>query len=134
MTHFDWPIRVYYEDTDAGGVVYHANYLRFFERARTEGLRQLGYSQAEMARDQQLLFTVVSLEMRFHLPARLDDALRVRSVASIAGGASVNFTQELWRDAESPQLLVSATVRVACLHPATFKPRRLPDALRKELC
>jgi acyl-CoA thioesterase FadM len=58
----------------------------------------------------------------------------VRSVASIAGGASVNFTQELWRDAESPHLLVSATVRVACLHPVTFKPRRLPDALRKELC
>lgn len=134
MTHFDWPIRVYYEDTDAGGVVYHANYLRFFERARTEWLRQLGYSQIDMAREEQLLFTVVSLETRFHLPARLDDALRVRSVASVAGGASVNFTQQLWRDAESPQLLVSATVRVACLQPVTFKPRRLPDALRKELC
>jgi len=134
MTHFDWPVRVYYEDTDAGGVVYHANYLRFFERARTEWLRQLGYSQAEMAVEQQLLFTVVSLETRFHLPARLDDALRVRSVASVAGGPSVIFTQQLWRDAAAPQLLVSATVRVACLQPVTFKPRRLPDALRKELC
>ena len=133
MTPFDWPVRVYYEDTDAGGVVYHANYLRFFERARTEWLRQLGWSQAQMAVEQQVLFTVVSLEAHFHSPARLDDALRVRSVASLAGGASVLFTQQLWRDAGTPQLLASATVRVACLQPGTFRPRRLPDALRKEL-
>lgn len=133
MTDFDWPLRVYYEDTDAGGVVYHANYLRFFERARTEWLRQLGYSQAQMARDQDLLFTVVDLQVQFHSPARLDDALRVRSQARLAGGASVTFIQELWRDAGTPQRLASATVRVACLQPGSLRPRRLPDALRKEL-
>lgn len=132
MTAFDWPVRVYYEDTDAGGVVYHANYLRFFERARTEWLRQLGYSQAQMALEQQVLFTVVSLETQFHSPARLDDALRVRSTATLAGGASVLFAQQLWRDAGTPLLLASASVRVACLQPDTFRPRRLPDALRKE--
>jgi YbgC/YbaW family acyl-CoA thioester hydrolase len=85
-----------------------------------------------MALEQQLLFTVVSLETHFHSPARLDDALRVHSTAAIAGGASVLFTQQLWRDAGTPVLLASATVRVACLQPGTFRPRRLPDALRKE--
>mgnify|MGYP006290192203 CR=1 FL=1 len=133
MTDFNWPLRVYYEDTDAGGVVYHANYLRFFERARTEWLRQLGYSQAQLAREQDLLFAVVDLQVQFHAPARLDDVLRVRSQVRLAGGASVVFTQELWRDAGAPQRLASATVRVACLQPGSLRPRRLPDTLREEL-
>ena len=82
MSGFTWPVRVYYEDTDAGGVVYHTNYLKFFERARTEWLRSLGYSQASLASTEGVLFTVVSLGTEYHRPARLDDQLLVRSTAS----------------------------------------------------
>jgi acyl-CoA thioester hydrolase len=133
MTGFSWPVRVYYEDTDAGGVVYHTNYLKYFERARTEWLRSLGFSQARLAQEEGVLFTVVSLSTEFRRPARLDDMLDVRSTAELAGAASVHFTQEIWRDGESPELLASGVVKVACLDAAAFRPRRLPDTLRKEL-
>lgn len=126
----DWSVRVYYEDTDAGGVVYHASYLCYLERARTEWLRALGYSQARLRQEESLVFTVVAMTLDFLKPARLDDLLLVRSRARLAGGASVEFTQEILRDAER---LLSATVRVACLDAATFRPRRLPQALRGSL-
>jgi acyl-CoA thioester hydrolase len=129
---FDWPVRVYYEDTDAGGVVYHAGYLRFFERARTEWLRALGYSQAQLAADPGLLFTVVELSIRFRQPARLDDLLTVRTQAQPAGGATMNFTQSLLRDTQS-EPLTTAQVRVACLDSQCFRPRRLPADLMKEI-
>jgi acyl-CoA thioester hydrolase len=133
MTGFSWPVRVYYEDTDAGGVVYHTNYLKYFERARTEWLRSLGFSQARLAQEEGVLFTVVSLSTEFRRPARLDDLLVVRSTAELAGAASVHFTQEIWRDGESPELLATGAVKVACIDAAVFRPRRLPDTLRKEL-
>lgn len=126
----DWSVRVYYEDTDAGGVVYHASYLCYLERARTEWLRALGYSQARLRQEESLVFTVVAMTLDFLKPARLDDLLLVRSRARLAGGASVEFTQEILRDAER---LLSATVRVACLDAASFRPRRLPQALRGSL-
>ncbi len=132
MTSFSWRLRAYYEDTDAGGVVYHTNYLKFFERARTEWLRSLGFSQARMAVEEGVLFSVVELTTQFRRPARLDDALEVRSTVALGGGASVNFQQAIWREGATPELLATGVVRVACIDSKTFKPRRLPEPLRKE--
>lgn len=131
MSGFDWPVRVYYEDTDAGGVVYHTSYIRFLERARTEWLRNLGYSQLRLKEEMGLLFSVVSLEIQYRLPARLDDLLLVRSTVNDGGGATVHFEQVIHRG-EEQQELVRGKVVVACLDAATFKPRRLPDSLRKD--
>jgi acyl-CoA thioester hydrolase len=133
MKTFSWPVRVYYEDTDAGGVVYHTNYIKYFERARTEWLRALGFSQEQLATQAGVLFTVVNLTTDFRRPARLDDQLEVRSTAELAGAASVNFSQEIWRTGASPELLASGTVKVACVDATAFRPCRLPDLLRKEL-
>lgn len=130
---FQWPVRVYYEDTDAGGVVYHANYIKYFERARTEWLRSLGHSQAHLVQEDGVLFSVVELSTLFRRPARLDDALVVRTAAELAGGASVRFMQEIWREGEAPELLATGVVRVVCIDARTFRPRRLPDTLRKDM-
>jgi acyl-CoA thioester hydrolase len=130
MSQADWPVRVYYEDTDAGGVVYHASYLCYLERARTEWLRAQGYSQARLKLEESLVFTVVAMTLDFLRPARLDDLLNVRSRVRLAGGASVEFEQEIFRDA---QRILCATVRVACLDADSFRPRRLPAALKGSL-
>jgi acyl-CoA thioester hydrolase len=126
VSEFSWPLRVYYEDTDAGGVVYHAGYVRFFERGRTEWLRSLGYSQARLTADAGVLFSVVNLEIHFQKPARLDDELQVITRAQLAGGASVRFEQAVRRDGEQ---LAHGTVLVACVDAHSFKPKRLPAEL-----
>jgi acyl-CoA thioester hydrolase len=126
----EWPVRVYYEDTDAGGVVYHASYLCYLERARTEWLRALGYSQARLKQEESLVFTVVGMTLDFLKPACLDDLLQVRSTVRLAGGASVEFEQQVLRGADR---ILAATVRVACLDSISFRPRRLPAALRGTL-
>lgn len=120
---FRWPVRVYYEDTDAGGVVYHTGYIRYFERARTEWLRALGYSQQRLAQEEGVLFTVVDLAIRFRRPARLDDLLEVVTRAEVAG-ASVRFAQAV-RGADGG-VLADGEVRVACVDAQRFRPRRLP--------
>jgi len=125
------PVRVYWADTDAGGVVYHSNYLDYCERARTEWLRQLGYSQQRLASEAGVLFTVAQLDIDFRRPARLDDLLTVRTQVSLGGGATVEFVQEVWRDEPSRDLLATARVRVACVDAASFKPRRLPASIRE---
>jgi acyl-CoA thioester hydrolase len=130
---FDWPVRIYYEDTDAGGVVYHANYIKYFERARTEWLRQVGYSQARLARDEGLLFSVVELDTVFRRPARLDDELVVRSAVGLSGRASVLFTHEARLGTAEGELIASGRVKVACIDAASFRPRRLPDWLLERL-
>jgi len=132
VNRFDWPVRVYYEDTDAGGVVYHTSYIRFLERARTEWLRSRGYSQARLVEEMGLLFSVVNLEIRYRLPARLDDMLLVRSDVQAGGGASVHFEQVIHRGEEGQELLRGKVV-VACLDAKTFRPRRLPNTIREEL-
>jgi acyl-CoA thioester hydrolase len=129
VSSFQWPVRVYYEDTDAGGVVYHTSYIRFLERARTEWLRSLGYSQARLVEETGLVFSVVSLEIKYLLPARLDDMLLVSNQVQVSGGASVNFEQVIHR---GEQELVRGKVVVACLDAATFKPRRLPASMRED--
>lgn len=129
---FVWPLRIYYEDTDVSGVVYHANYLRYFERARTEWLRALGCSQESLRVEDGVAFTVSELQIAFRQPARLDDALEATVEVSELRRASLRFTQRL-RDAARPdRLLATADVRVACVDATSFKPRALP-ALFKTL-
>lgn len=124
---FRWPIRVYYEDTDAGGVVYHTGYIRYFERARTEWLRSFGYSQQRLVQEDNVLFTVVDLAIQYQRPARLDDLLEIVTRAE-AGGASVLFSQAAL--GPTGELLAEGQVRVACVDARTFRPRRLPARIR----
>ncbi len=129
---FHLPVRVYWEDTDGGGVVYYANYLRFMERARSEWLRSLGIDQAALARVERIQFAVVEAQLRYRLPARYDDLLDVSAVVSGWKGASVAFQQDVRRAADG-ELLAAATIRAACLDSDSLKPRPLPPALLKEL-
>lgn len=120
--------RVYYEDTDAGGVVYYVNYLKFMERARTERLRALGFVQSTLA-GQNLLFVVHSSEARYLAPARLDDELSVSAEVVELGRARVRFRQQVLRVADGA-LLCEGHVVVACVRADTFKPQAMPVALR----
>ena len=129
MRAFSWPARVYWEDTDGGAIVYYANYLRFLERARTEWLRTHGHSQAALVREPGILFSVVSLQIQYRAPARLDDELEISCAPQPAGGASLRFLQDIRRTGANPQLLVEAEVRVACLDARTLRPKRLPQFL-----
>jgi acyl-CoA thioester hydrolase len=130
LTAFVWTARVYWEDTDGGGIVYYANYLKFLERARTEWLRSLGFFQTQLARDEGFVFTVVNLTVDYRRPARLDDELLITCVPRLAGSASIRFAQCVYRAELNPEnLLVEAQVRVACVDAATLRPRRMPDFL-----
>ncbi len=149
MSRFCFPARVYGEDTDAGGVVYYANYLRFLERARTEWLRSAGISQQALATEQGIVFTVTSVEVHYRRPARLDDELLVTCSPQRSGAASVSFAQRILRrsgtadvigelpdegirsgpDAVADALLAEADVRVACVDARSFRPQRLPQFL-----
>ncbi len=122
--------RIYYEDTDAGGVVYYANYLRFLERARTEWLRALGCEQGRLARDEGIAFAVRSLAVEFLRPARLDDLIEVRSTIEELGRAQVVFHQVIRRGDET---LLEATVRVACLDLARGKATAIPKHIHEKL-
>jgi acyl-CoA thioester hydrolase len=124
VKEFRWPVRVYYEDTDAGGVVYHTGYIRYFERARTEWLRALGYSLHRLATEEGVLFTVVDLAVRFRKPARLDDLLEVVSTTEV-GGASVLFKQAV--QAADGSILAEGEVRIACVDARNFRARRMPQ-------
>jgi acyl-CoA thioester hydrolase len=117
---------VYWEDTDAGGVVYHASYLCFLERARTEWLRALGNEQHDMREKHDLVLAVREMQLDFLKPARLDDLLQARTTLDERRPASFQMGQELWRD---DQCLLRARVRIACLHASNFRPRPLPEWL-----
>ncbi|MCC2655135.1 MAG: ybgC [Panacagrimonas sp.] len=125
-TRFAFPIRIYWEDTDASGVVYHANYLRYFERARSEWLRALGYDQEAMRVEQGIAFTVASLDIRYLRPARLGDELEATTEVAELRRASFTFRQQLRRPATG-EVLAEASVRAGCVDAATFKPRAIPD-------
>ncbi len=120
--------RVYYEDTDAGGIVYYVNYLKFMERARTERLRELGFAQSVLA-GEDLLFVVHSSEARYHAPARLDDQLRVTAQVLELNRASLRFVQQVWREKDET-LLCEGQFLVAAVRADTFKPRAIPPELR----
>lgn len=130
MQVFEWPITVYYEDTDAGGVVYHANYLKFFERARTEMLRALGISQRILL-EQKLGFVVRHADIDFFHAARLDDQLKVRSCIAELKKASLTFCQELVNP--EGQLLCKALVKVACIDNQKMRPQAMPQSIILEL-
>lgn len=121
------PLRVYYEDTDMSGVVYHANYLRFFERARTEWLRQFGLSQEALRQQHGIAFTVANMQIDFLAPARLDDALEVTVELHKRKRASLEFRQTIRMTAVPQRLLARAEVRVGCVDMLNFRPRPLPE-------
>jgi acyl-CoA thioester hydrolase len=132
VTVFSWAARVYWEDTDGGGIVYYANYLRFLERARTEWLRSLGHSQHELARTAGILFAVAGLAVEYRRPARLDDELTITCEPRSERATMIRFAQRIYRSGapgETDNLLVEADVRVVCVDARTLKPRRLPDFL-----
>lgn len=125
-TTFDWPVRVYYEDTDAAGVVFYANYLRFLERGRTEWLRALGYEQDVLRRDAGILFAVRRVELDYLAPALFNDLLTVRSSLAQIGGATLTFAQDIRRE---DILCCRGIVKVACINALTLRPCRLPASL-----
>jgi acyl-CoA thioester hydrolase len=130
-----WRVRVYFEDTDAGGVVYHGNYLKFAERARTELMRAGGFDHSGLAKEHGVLIVVRDCTMEFIAPARLDDALEVRSQIVTIGGASLSIRQEVFRpmpETGGDKLLVRLELRLACID-REFRPARLPEALKRAL-
>jgi acyl-CoA thioester hydrolase len=133
VSTFYWAVRVYYEDTDASRVVYHAAYVKYFERARTEWLRALGFSQHDLHDELGVVFTVANMDVAFVRPARLDDELRVAVTVEQVRGASLTFRQELFRKGEDGAPLARAHVRVGCVNAATFRPCPLPKAFVNHL-
>lgn len=126
---FTWPIRVYYEDTDTGGVVYHANYLRFLERARTEWLRARGWSQERLKQDSGIGFVVAAMTIDFRRAARLDDELLATVRIKARRRVSLDFEQTLVAARNPACLYVQATAQVACVDLSSLRPHRLPDNL-----
>ncbi len=129
-TPFRHTLRVYWEDTDAGGVVFYANYLKFFERARTEWLRGLGFSQERLRTDTGAVFVVADTSVRYLSPARLDDLIEVTVAPRGVGRASMSVHQQAWRTgAAAPVLLAEGQIRIGCVDAGTFAPRRIPTAI-----
>lgn len=128
-TIFHWPVRVYYEDTDAAGVVYYANYLKFFERARTEWLRARGFEQDLMREEHGVVFVVSKLQVEYQRPAKFNDALRVSCVMQKCGAASMSFHQVAERTSDLMPLS-EATVQIVCVDADSFKPTPIPNAMR----
>jgi acyl-CoA thioester hydrolase len=125
-----FPIRIYWEDTDAGGVVYYANYLKFFERARTEWLRALGVEQQVLREETGAIFVVADVQARYVAPAKLDDLLTVSVKVVELGQASLQLEQQVWRGS---QLLVDGRIRIGCVQAATLRPCRIPIQVRNAL-
>ncbi|MFQ5757607.1 MAG: tol-pal system-associated acyl-CoA thioesterase [Acidiferrobacterales bacterium] len=127
---FSIPVRVYYEDTDAGGVVYYANYLKFMERARTEWLRGLGFEQDAIATQAGVIFAVRAVKVEFLKAGRFNDLLRATVSMTRRGGASLTLAQAVRRDATT---LCEAEIKVACLDAVSFAPRPIPRRIRSQL-
>jgi acyl-CoA thioester hydrolase len=127
---FSWPVRVYWEDTDAGGIVFYANYLKFFERARTEWLRARGIQQTDLRRSTGGVFIVGETSVRYHRPARLDDELLVTARVQESGRASLIIAQQALLDGE---LLCEGTIRIGWVDAASLKPARIPPTLLEAL-
>lgn len=128
QSEFTWPVRVYYEDTDTGGVVFYANYLKFFERARTEWLRAAGIGQQMLTESHGVIFIVKSTAVDYHAPAKLDDELKLTVVVEKLGRVSVEFIQEAWRiSGEKKELLTTGRIKVGCVDTKRFRPSPIPD-------
>lgn len=124
---FVFPIRVFYEDTDAGGVVFYANYLKFCERARTEWLRKLGFDQSKLDSELGLIFVVSETSLTYKKPAKLDDILSIHTEVESMGKASIVFSQDIYRENE---LLVKSKITVCCIKRDGFKPSAIPESVR----
>ncbi|CAN5669207.1 tol-pal system-associated acyl-CoA thioesterase [soil metagenome] len=144
---FAFPLRVYWEDTDAGGIVFYANYLKFFERARTEWLRAMGFGQEQLRVEQKMMFVVSDTTLRYLRPARLDDRLSVTVAVQEATRATMTIAQQAWLVRTPPEgeeagldvasarreLLAEGTIRIACVDAGTYRPRRIPNFLLDEM-
>ena len=132
MNEFLWPVRVYYEDTDSGGVVYYANYLKFMERARTEWLRQFGFEQDELIHNEDVIFAVRSVHVDYLLPARFNDELCVSARLIEQGRASLTIEQNISRVADN-SLLCKGSVKIVSLRPDSFKPCAIPEQIKQQI-
>ncbi|CAN5420541.1 tol-pal system-associated acyl-CoA thioesterase [soil metagenome] len=144
---FAFPLRIYWEDTDAGGIVFYANYLKFFERARTEWLRSLGFGQEQLRVEQKMMFVVSDTTLRYLKPARLDDRLSVTVAVQETTRATMTIAQQAWLvrtqtgsqaagldvASDKPELLAEGTIRIACVDAGTYRPRRIPNFLLDEM-
>jgi acyl-CoA thioester hydrolase len=130
MKNFIWPVRVYYEDTDAGGVVFYVNYLKFFERARTEMLRAMGYEQDKLIATEGIIFAVRSAQVDYLSPARFNEQLQVSAQVSLAKKVSLTFEQVITR---GDDVLCRGSVRIACLDAQTMRPKAIPEKLLEQL-
>ena len=135
---YRFELRVYWEDTDAGGIVFYANYLKFFERARTEWLRSLGHGQERLRVESGLMFVVTDTAVRYLRPARLDDLIDVTVHVERAGPVRLTVAQQAWRlgDAgvcQAPALLAEGTIRIGCVDAGTYRPQRIPSSIQKSL-
>ena len=128
-TPFCFPVRVYWEDTDAGGIVFYANYLKFFERARTEWLRSLGLHQHTLREQTGGVFVVSETAIKYHRPAQLDDLLTITAQVQHLGKASLVFVQQAWRDAVGGTLLAEGTIRIGWVNAQTLQPGRMPTTV-----
>jgi len=139
---FSWPVRVYYEDTDSGGVVYYANYLKFMERARTELLRSIGYQQDQLQQELGIIFAVHSVNIQYRKPARFNDELNVVTLISALGKASISFKQSIYLEStshgdelvnSSSGLLSEADIKIACLNAKKFTTQSIPASIIKKI-
>ena len=130
MKAFIWPVRVYYEDTDAGGVVFYANYLKFYERARTEMLRALGFEQDQLAAEKNIIFVVRSVQVDYLKPAKFNELIQVSAEISKLGPASLTFDQLITRGDET---LSKAAIRIASLDVSDMRPKVIPEDLKIRL-
>ena len=137
IADFVWPVRIYWEDTDAGGVVYYANYLKFMERARTEWLRWLGVEQGPLKEQAGIILVIAHVDVSYRRPARYGDLLQIRTRLIETGRASLRFEQSIYRDSPGSgaegELLVEGRVKAACVDPVSFKPRPLPENIVEKL-
>lgn len=133
MKEFIWPVRVYYEDTDNGGVVYYANYLKFMERARTEWLRAMGVEQDYLVEKHDLIFAVRSAQVEYRKPARFNQLLNVTAGIAKTGKASITFEQKITPAEDNTVLLCDAQIRVVSLSASTFTPKPLPKGISMEI-
>jgi acyl-CoA thioester hydrolase len=131
LASFVWPVRVYYEDTDAAGVVYHANYLKFMERARSEWLLQLGFAHTRLKTDFGVIFVVRKMQIAFKEPARFEQDLLVITELCRMGASLLGMNQRIFLQAQTPCLLCEASVEVVCIQADTMQPVRLPQLVRE---
>jgi acyl-CoA thioester hydrolase len=127
---FKWSIRIYFEDTDSGGVVYHSNYLKFMERARTEWLRSLHLNQVDLKKKDKIMFVVAKVNINYKKAGRFNDELDIETSIDKIGASRVDLTQNIMKNSD---IYTSAKVSIACIHSETFKPQRIPKLIKQQM-